>query len=244
MFRYLNWKAKILRKIFQCMHHLMPWLYESVSVRICASPPGHSYHSIMINHGLQGNSNSFVRPKRTLTEDKILYNQPRNRLTKEIRVAKKNYSEKLSSQQTTRHQYELVWRTSPCVRHHPHSLWRINNWLTISMCFTVDLKRPDSHPTPALICTSHIHLPPPAVRTAERIISASLPNLQDLYISRVRKRAKKVTLDPSHPALSELLPSVRRYRSLSTRTARHKNSFPPGHIPPEQHITHPGTVHL
>ncbi len=37
------------------------------------------------------------------------------------------------------------------------------------------------------------------VRTAERIINAPLPNLQDLYISRVRKRAKKVTLDPSHP---------------------------------------------
>ncbi len=31
------------------------------------------------------------------------------------------------------------------------------------------------------------------VRTAERIIASPLPNLQDLYISRVRKRAKKVT---------------------------------------------------
>ncbi len=86
------------------------------------------------------------------------------------------------------------------------------------------------------------------VRTAERIIGAPLPNLQDLYISRVRKRAKKVTLDPSHPAhsLFELLPFGRRYRSLSIRTARHKNSFfsPPGHIPPEQHITHPSTVHM
>ncbi len=40
------------------------------------------------------------------------------------------------------------------------------------------------------------------VRTAERIIGAPLPNLQDLYISRVRKRAKKVTLNPSHPAHS------------------------------------------
>ncbi len=80
------------------------------------------------------------------------------------------------------------------------------------------------------------------VRTAERIIGASLPSLQEL-----RKRAKKVTLDPSHPAhsLFVLLPSGRRYRSLSTKIARHKNSFfPPGRIPPEQHITHPGTVHL
>ncbi len=67
------------------------------------------------------------------------------------------------------------------------------------------------------------------VRTAERIIGAPLPSLQELYTSRVRKRAKKVTLDPSHPAhsLFVLLPSGRRYRSLSTKTARHKNSFFP-----------------
>ncbi len=78
------------------------------------------------------------------------------------------------------------------------------------------------------------------VRTAERIIGAPLPSLQELYTSRVRKRAKKVTLDPSHPAhsLFVLLPSGRRYRSLSTKTARHKNSFLP------QAITHPRTVHL
>ncbi len=67
------------------------------------------------------------------------------------------------------------------------------------------------------------------VRTAERIIGAPLPSLQELYTSRVRKRAKKVTLDPSHPAhsLFELLPSGRRYRSRSTKTARYKNSFFP-----------------
>ncbi len=84
-------------------------------------------------------------------------------------------------------------------------------------------------------------------QTAERIIGAPLPSLQDLYTSRVRKRAKKVTLDSSHPVLSlfELLPSGHRYRSLSTKTARNKNSFsPPGHVPPEQHITHPSTIHL
>ncbi len=35
--------------------------------------------------------------------------------------------------------------------------------------------------------------------------------------------------DPSHPAhfLFKLLPSVRRYRALSTRTTRHRNSFFP-----------------
>ncbi len=37
-------------------------------MRIYASPPGHSYHSIMINRGLLENLKSFVRPKRTLTE--------------------------------------------------------------------------------------------------------------------------------------------------------------------------------
>ncbi len=63
------------------------------------------------------------------------------------------------------------------------------------------------------------------VRTAERIIGTTLPTLQELYSSRV----SKITLDPSHPAhsLSELLPSGRRYRALSTRTTRHKNSFFP-----------------
>ncbi len=71
------------------------------------------------------------------------------------------------------------------------------------------------------------------VRTAERIIGAPLPSLQELYTSRVRKRAKKVTLDPSHPAhsLFVLLPSGQRYRSLSTKTARHKNIFSPRPYP-------------
>ncbi|KAK3564136.1 hypothetical protein QTP86_007804 [Hemibagrus guttatus] len=48
------------------------------------------------------------------------------------------------------------------------------------------------------------------VRTAERIIGAPLPTLQEPYTSRVRKRAQKITLDPSHPGhlLFDLLPSV------------------------------------
>ncbi|KAK3526833.1 hypothetical protein QTP86_000695 [Hemibagrus guttatus] len=67
------------------------------------------------------------------------------------------------------------------------------------------------------------------VQTAERIIGASLPTLQELYTSRVRKRALKITLDPSHPGhiLFDLLPSSPRYRAANTRTARHKNSFFP-----------------
>ncbi|KAL0194120.1 hypothetical protein M9458_012416, partial [Cirrhinus mrigala] len=67
------------------------------------------------------------------------------------------------------------------------------------------------------------------VQTAERIIGAPLPTLQELYTSRVRKRAQKITLDPSHPCypLFELLPSGQRYRATNTRTASHKNSFFP-----------------
>ncbi len=67
------------------------------------------------------------------------------------------------------------------------------------------------------------------VRTAERIIGTTLPTLQELYSSRVSKMAGKITLDPSHPAhsLFELLLSDRRYRALSTRTTRHRNSFFP-----------------
>ncbi len=74
------------------------------------------------------------------------------------------------------------------------------------------------------------------VRTAERFIGTILPTLQELYSSRLSKRAGKITLDPSHPAhsLFELLPSGRRYRALSTRMTRHRNSFFPQAI----HLTH------
>ncbi len=67
------------------------------------------------------------------------------------------------------------------------------------------------------------------VWTAERIIGTTLPTLQELYLSRVSKRAVIITLDPSHPAhyLFELLRSGQRYRALSTRTTRHKNSIFP-----------------
>ncbi len=73
------------------------------------------------------------------------------------------------------------------------------------------------------------------VRTAERIIGTTLHTLQELYLSRVSKRAGKFILDPSHPAhfLFELLPSGRRYRARSTRTVRHRNSFNPSH----EHLT-------
>ena len=67
------------------------------------------------------------------------------------------------------------------------------------------------------------------IRTAERIIGVNLPSIQDLYTSRVRKRAGNISADPSHPGhnLFELLPSRRRYRTLYTKTSRYKNSFFP-----------------
>ena len=61
------------------------------------------------------------------------------------------------------------------------------------------------------------------------IIGADLPTIQDLYTSRARKRAGKVIADPSHPGhnLFQLLPSGRRYRTMYTKTTRHRNSFFP-----------------
>ncbi|KAK3566300.1 hypothetical protein QTP86_032231 [Hemibagrus guttatus] len=48
-------------------------------------------------------------------------------------------------------------------------------------------------------------------------------------IRRLQRTALKISLDPSHPGhlLFDLLPSGRRYRAATTRTARHKNSFFP-----------------
>ncbi len=71
------------------------------------------------------------------------------------------------------------------------------------------------------------------VRTAERIIGVHLPNLQDLYYSRVKKRAGNIITDPSHPRHNRfaLLLSSRRYIFLCTRISRHKNSFFPMQSP-------------
>jgi len=52
-------------------------------------------------------------------------------------------------------------------------------------------------------------------RTADRVIGVILPSIQDLYTSRVRKRAGNISADPSQPGhnLFEVLPSGRRYRT-------------------------------
>ena len=70
------------------------------------------------------------------------------------------------------------------------------------------------------------------VRAAEKVIGCKLPSLQDLFVSRTRGRAGRITADPSHPGhrLFVPLPSGRRLRSIRTRTSRHKNSFFPSAI--------------
>ncbi|KAL0184059.1 hypothetical protein M9458_019755, partial [Cirrhinus mrigala] len=59
------------------------------------------------------------------------------------------------------------------------------------------------------------------VKAAERIIGVPLPSLQDIYSTRLTKKAA----DPSHPSFFSLLPSGRRLRSLQARTSRLKDSF-------------------
>ncbi len=48
----------------------------------------------MISNGLQQNSDFFMRPN----GDRVLYNQARNTLNKEIRAAKRSYAKKLEDQ--------------------------------------------------------------------------------------------------------------------------------------------------
>ncbi|TWW59025.1 hypothetical protein D4764_06G0005550 [Takifugu flavidus] len=70
------------------------------------------------------------------------------------------------------------------------------------------------------------------VRTAEKVIGCRLPSIQDLYISRTRRCASRITADPSHPGhgLFSPLPSGRRLRSIRTKTSRYMNSFFPSAI--------------
>ncbi|KAF7641159.1 hypothetical protein LDENG_00291460 [Lucifuga dentata] len=64
---------------------------------------------------------------------------------------------------------------------------------------------------------------------AERIIGCPLLSITNLHSARSKKRARKITADPSHPghALFQHLPSLRnqRLRALKTRTTRLLHSF-------------------
>src|SRR4029434_293751 len=80
--------------------------------------------------------------------------------------------------------------------------------------------------------------------TCPKRIYANLPTIQDLYTSRVRKRAGKITADPSHPGhkLFKLLPSGRRSLSAGQITVRQnlqtqKQFLPPRRLTTEQ-LTH------
>ncbi len=65
------------------------------------------------------------------------------------------------------------------------------------------------------------------VRAAEKIFGVSLPSLQDIYSTRLTRKALCIAGDPTHPTHSffSLLPSGRRLRSLQARTNRLKDSF-------------------
>ncbi len=65
------------------------------------------------------------------------------------------------------------------------------------------------------------------VRAAEKIVGVSLPSLQDIYSTRLTRKALNIAGDPTHPTHSffSLLPSGRRLRSLQARTSRLKDSF-------------------
>ena len=67
------------------------------------------------------------------------------------------------------------------------------------------------------------------VRTAEKIIGTSLPCLQDLHTARATRNAKCILGDPSHPShgFFSPLPSGRRFRSISSKTTRMRDSFFP-----------------
>ncbi|XP_061143633.1 uncharacterized protein LOC133160076 isoform X1 [Syngnathus typhle] len=64
------------------------------------------------------------------------------------------------------------------------------------------------------------------VRTAERIIGAPLPSIQDLSSQRCVSRARNIISDPSHPhqGLFSLLPSGKRFRSVRCRSTRFCNT--------------------
>ncbi len=65
------------------------------------------------------------------------------------------------------------------------------------------------------------------MRAAEKIVGVSLPSLQDIYSTRLTRKALCIAGDPTHPSHSffSLLPSWRRLRSLQARTSRLKDSF-------------------
>ncbi|XP_037394180.1 uncharacterized protein LOC119263444 [Pygocentrus nattereri] len=67
------------------------------------------------------------------------------------------------------------------------------------------------------------------IRSAERTTGVKLPTLLELHASRTRKRAEKISTDPSHAGhhLFQLHPSGRRFSQMRIRTSRLQRSFFP-----------------
>ncbi len=63
-------------------------------------------------------------------------------------------------------------------------------------------------------------------RVASKIIGYDLPTIDDIYVSRLRKKGLKILKDPLHPArhLFTPLPSGRRLRAIKTKSTRFLNS--------------------
>ncbi|KAI2663046.1 hypothetical protein H4Q32_002071 [Labeo rohita] len=125
-----------------------------------------------------------------------------------------------------------------------HNNLELNTLKTVEM--TVDFRRDFSGLTPLTIMNSTLAAVDSfkflginisqdlkwVLLSCYRVSSVLFYNCLDLYISRVKKRAGNIIKDPSHQGhnLFALLPSGRRYRSLSTRTSKHKNIFSPNAI--------------
>ncbi len=77
------------------------------------------------------------------------------------------------------------------------------------------------------------------VRSAERIIGTTLPTLQELHLSRVSKKAGKITLDPSHPAhsLFEPILSWSTLQSSEHQNGQTQKQFIPSGNPSHEHLT-------
>ena len=67
------------------------------------------------------------------------------------------------------------------------------------------------------------------IKTATKIIGCDLPTVESIYEKRLVRKAESILKDDTHPGhtLFELLPSGRRYRTISTKTERSRNTFYP-----------------
>lgn len=70
------------------------------------------------------------------------------------------------------------------------------------------------------------------IKNASKIVGTAPPSLDEIYRSRVQKRAKNIIADEHHPAhkLFEKMPSGRRFRSILAKSHRFRNSLYPSAI--------------